>query len=56
MVSSNAQAVTTFRLNQAAIANYQDGVVTFDDTNIIIDWTKTNSPTGTYTLLWEAEA
>ncbi len=31
------------------------GVVTWDATNIIITWTKTGSPTGVYTLLWEAE-
>ncbi len=36
--------------------NKQEGVVTFDGTNIIITWTKTGSPTGSYTLLWEAFA
>ena len=40
--------------NQTAAA-YQTGVVTFDATNIIITWTKTNSPTGTVRILWEAE-
>jgi hypothetical protein len=35
--------------------NAQTGAVTFDATNIIITWTKAGSPTGTYTLLWEAE-
>lgn len=35
--------------------NNSTGVVTFDSTNIIITWTKTGSPTGTYNLLWEAE-
>lgn len=34
---------------------FQTGVVTFDATNIIITWTKTNSPTGSWTILWEAE-
>lgn len=34
---------------------FQTGVITFDATNIIITWTKTNSPTGTYGILWEAE-
>lgn len=34
---------------------YQSGVVTVDETNISIAWTKTGSPTGTYTILWEAQ-
>lgn len=34
---------------------FQTGVITFDATNIIITWTKTNSPTGTFGILWEAE-
>lgn len=52
-----AYELTTFTLNvSTATSNEQTGVVTFDATNIIITWTKTNSPTGTYTLLWEAEA
>jgi len=46
----------TFTLNAAAGAGTQTGVVTFDSTNIIITWTKTNSPTGTFFLIWEAEA
>ncbi len=33
---------------------FQTGVITFDATNIILTWTKTNSPTGTYTIMWEA--
>lgn len=46
---------TTFTLNTAnADSATQTGVVTFDSTNIIITWTKTGSPTGTYLLLWEA--
>lgn len=53
---SNAVTVaTTFTLNSADAVGTQTGVVTFDATNIIITWTKSNSPTGTYTLLWEAE-
>lgn len=47
---------TTFSLNAANATGDQTGVVTVDATNIIITWTKTNSPTGTYTLLWEAQA
>ena len=47
----------TFTLNTAAAASAtQSGVVTFDSTNIIITWTKTGSPTGTYYLIWETEA
>ncbi len=34
---------------------FQTGVVTFDATNIIITWTKTNSPTGIVGMMWEAE-
>lgn len=48
---------TTFRLN--ATANSTDnsvGVVTVDATNITITWTKTGSPVGIYTLLWEAQS
>lgn len=51
--------VTTFTLNASISgggSDTQTGVVTFDATNIIITWTKTGNPTGTYTLLWEAEA
>ena len=33
----------------------QIGVATFDATNIIITWTKTGSPTGTQSFMWEAE-
>jgi len=46
----------TFTLNASASGGTQVGVVTFDSTNIIITWTKTNSPTGTFILVWEAEA
>lgn len=35
---------------------YTTGTVTFDSTNISIAWVKTNSPTGTVYILWEAEA
>lgn len=43
---------TTFTLNTAA-SGTQVGVVTFDATNINIVWTKTGSPSGTYTGIWE---
>lgn len=43
-----------FTLNAAWNNWTQVGVVTFDATNIIITWTKTGSPTGTFYLLWSA--
>lgn len=46
--------VQTFSLNNLGTATSQDGVVTWDGTNIIITWTKNGSPTGTYQILWEA--
>lgn len=55
--ASNWAGATTFTLcSGATSANTQTGVVTFDATNIIIAWTKTNSPTGNFHLLWEAMA
>jgi len=54
--SGNGTVATTFTLNINGASGTQTGVVTVDATNIIITWTKTNSPTGTYTLLWEAIA
>lgn len=51
------EVLTTFALNDAVGGGgTQAGVVTFDATNIIITWTKTSSPTGSYTLLWEAQS
>ena len=44
-----------FRLGNST-SDYQEGVITFDSTNISITWTKTGSPSGTYTMLWEAQA
>lgn len=54
--NTNATVVATFSLNTDYAGGTQTGVVTFDATNIIVTWTKTGSPTGTYTLMWEAEA
>lgn len=51
----SATLATTFTLNTANANATQSGVVTVDATNIIITWTKTGSPTGTYQILWEAE-
>lgn len=52
--AANFSQSTSFVLNTAISAATQTGVVTFDATNIIITWTKSGSPTGVYTLLWEA--
>jgi len=55
--SINGLATNTFVLNETNTnTNTQTGVITFDATNIIITWTKSGSPTGTYKILWEAEA
>lgn len=53
--SSGGTVTNTFTLNVGGAGGTQSGVVTFDSTNIIITWTKTNSPTGVYTLIWTAE-
>ncbi len=54
---SNVTTVdATFRLNLDNSTSNQEGVVTFDATNITITWTKTNNATGTYQILWEAYA
>ena len=54
--NTNCRTVTTFSLNSWAVATdwVQTWVVTTDATNIIITWTKTGSPTWSYTLIWEA--
>jgi len=36
-------------------SDLQSGVVTVDATNIVITWTKSGTPTGTYSFMWEAE-
>jgi hypothetical protein len=56
--SGSFNRTADFRLNHASAAgtNAQVGVVTWDSTNIIITWTKTDFPTGTYDLFVEAEA
>jgi len=51
----NAATIATTFILTISSGGTQVGVVTFDATNIIITWTKNSSPTGTYTLLWEAE-
>lgn len=55
---NNGTVATTFTLNSTAASagNDQTGIVTFDATNIIITWTKTGNPTGTYNLVWTAVA
>lgn len=52
----NTATISTTFILTISNGGTQVGVVTFDATNIIITWTKNSSPTGTYTLLWEAEA
>lgn len=55
--TSSYQALPNFVLNMATGGGQtQSGVVTFDSTNIIITWTKAGSPTGSYTIIWEAFA
>lgn len=57
VTTNPVSVVTTFTLGASVPAsNTQTGVVTFDATNIIITWTKTNNPTGVYNILWEASA
>lgn len=42
--------------SSAGTSDYQQGVITFDSTNIIITWTKVFNPTIVFDILWEAEA
>src|ERR1035437_5753495 len=52
---NDAFVINSFCLtNDNGNAGTQVGVVTFDATNIIITWTKSGAPTGSYVLLWEA--
>lgn len=55
--SNSVASVATFTLSTTlASSGDQTGIVTFDATNIIITWTKTSGPTGTYNFVWEAYA
>ena len=55
--SGNPIVGATFTLSILDSANdKQVGVITYDATNIIITWTKTGTPTGTYQILWEASS
>ena len=55
-VFSGEGSADTFNITFVA-AGEQVGVVTFDETNIIITWTKNGAPpAGTIRLLWEATA
>lgn len=49
-------ADASFTLNSTATTGTTTGTITFDYTNIYIAWLKSGSPTGTYTILWEAVA
>lgn len=53
--STQSTSASTFTLNVNNSGSTYSGVVTFDATNIIITWTSSGSPGGTYQLLWEAE-
>lgn len=56
-VSGFTSGFDVLRLNDSTSAvSRTDGVITFDATNITITWTKTNSPTGVYQFIWEAQA
>lgn len=50
-----ATDITLFGSNTGNETEFQTGVITWDATNIIITWTKTNAPTGVVNILWEAE-
>lgn len=51
LVSSENAAV----LQTGSLTAYVLGTVSVDGTNISIAWDKTNSPTGTFQIMWEAE-
>jgi hypothetical protein len=53
---TNMFAAATFTLRPFNTANYTDGTVTVDSTNITISWSKTGVPTGTANLNWSAFA
>jgi len=40
----------------SSLANYQSAVITANSTNIILTWTKFNTPTGTAQIIWNALA
>lgn len=48
-------AATTFTLNSANSNSTTVGTVTFDATNIIISWVDSGTPSGNYTLIWDAQ-
>lgn len=52
--STFEETTTTFKIIGGNTSDYVTGVITVDATNIMIAWTKNNSPTGTASLLWEA--
>jgi len=54
--TTTSAVTTTFILSSGTlVSDYQTGVITVDATNINIAWTKTGAPSGTWTLLWEAQ-
>lgn len=54
--NSSFAFTATFRIaGSNALSKYIEGVVTVDATNITITWTLTSTPTGTASLIWDAE-
>ncbi len=52
----NGTVGSGFLLFGADTSVFQTGVISVDATNISIAWTKTGSPTGTYTGIWKANS
>lgn len=52
--ATNGSTIKHYGANENEL-NFQTGTVSMDATNIIIDWVKTNAPTGTTIILWETE-
>lgn len=49
---NTASVVAHVQVNNGT--DYQEAIATFDATNIILNWTKTGSPTGTAKIVWKA--
>jgi len=52
--NGSGTAEQQFDLTVSGTAGSQTGTLSFDATNISINWTKSGGPTGSYVLLWEA--
>lgn len=51
----NSNTQIAYIITSAAGSAQQTAVATFDSTNITLTWTKSNLPTGTAYIMWEAE-